>query len=93
MGHPAPSELGTVVLVTGQSSQDTGVVSTWNAEEGWGALTLDHVDLTVWAHYSAIVAGPADYRSLTPGEQARCRYELPGQDGYLALAVKITKLS
>ncbi|MEU2612617.1 cold shock domain-containing protein [Micromonospora sp. NPDC007271] len=76
-----------------QDCRDTGVVTTWNLEEGWGTIALNHADLTAWVHYSAIVAGPTEYRSLTPGQQVRCQYETPGQDGYPARAVEVTKLS
>jgi hypothetical protein len=33
--------------VTDDYPQDTGVVTTWNREEGRGAVALGHVDLTV----------------------------------------------
>ncbi|MFG2047860.1 cold-shock protein [Micromonospora sp. NPDC048935] len=75
-----------------QGPQDTGVVKTWNRDEGWGTVALDHVGLTVWVHFSHIVAGPTEYRSLEPGQRVRCHYEIPGQDGYPARAVKITTL-
>ena len=75
-----------------QGLQDTGVVRIWHNEEGWGTVALDHVDLTAWVHFSAIVAGPTEYRSLTPGQRVRCHYEIPGQDGYPARAVEVTAL-
>jgi cold shock CspA family protein len=75
-----------------QDLQDTGAVTAWHNEEGWGTVALDHSELTAWAHYSAIVAGPTQYRSLTPGQRVRCHYEVPGQDGYPARATKITPL-
>ncbi|CCH18447.1 cold-shock protein [Micromonospora lupini] len=75
-----------------QGLQDTGVVKIWHLEEGWGTIALDHTDLTVWVHFSHIVAGPTEYRSLTPGQRVRCHYEVPGQDGYPARAVEVATL-
>ncbi|MEV4843649.1 cold shock domain-containing protein [Micromonospora matsumotoense] len=75
-----------------QGLQDTGVVKTWHLEEGWGSVALDHVDLTVWVHYSHIVAGPNEYRSLEAGQRVRCHYEVPGQDGYPARAIDVATL-
>ncbi len=66
------------------------MVQSWNDEEGWGTVALDHVGLTVWAHYSHIAA--EGYRSLAPGQQVQCRYDVPGQDGYPARAVEVTAL-
>ncbi|PSK66038.1 hypothetical protein B0E53_02018 [Micromonospora sp. MH33] len=81
-----------MVCVSDQGLQDTGVVKTWRREEGWGTVALDHVDMTVWVHYRHIVAGPTEYRSLAPGQRVRCRYEIPGQDGYPARAIEVTAL-
>ncbi|MEU2615197.1 cold shock domain-containing protein [Micromonospora sp. NPDC007271] len=79
--------------MSSQEFQDTGVVKTWNTEEGWGIVVPDHGDLTIWVHYKHIVAKPNAYRSLTPGQRVHCHYEIPGQDGYPARAVEVTKLS
>ncbi|RKN41553.1 cold shock domain-containing protein [Micromonospora endolithica] len=65
------------------------MVATWHEEEGWGTVVLDRADLTVWVHFSAVVAAPGEYRSLAPGQRVRCRYEVPGQDGYPARATEV----
>lgn len=78
---PGPGA-GYRAVASRQDFRDTGTVSTWNADEGWGTITPDHADLTVWVHFSAIVAEPTAYRGLTPGQRVRCHYEVPGQDGY-----------
>ncbi|WP_320068355.1 cold-shock protein [Micromonospora sp. RTGN7] len=64
------------------------MVKTWNSEEGWGTVALDHVELTVWVHYSHIAA--EGHRSLAPGQQVQCHHEVPGQDGYPARAVEVS---
>ncbi|MFI7435792.1 cold-shock protein [Micromonospora haikouensis] len=76
-----------------QEFQGTGVVESWNTDEGWGTVALDDAGMTAWVHFSAIIAGPSEYRSLAPGQLVRCRCEVPGQDGYPARAVEVTKLS
>lgn len=88
----ALAEGDTLMPMSDQGLQDTGVVKTWHLEEGWGTVALDHVDLTVLVHYSHIVAGPNEYRSLEAGQQVRCHYEVPGQDGYPARAIDVTSL-
>ncbi|MEU7960681.1 hypothetical protein [Micromonospora humida] len=85
--RPPPSD--TLAIVCDQGLQDSGVVETWHPDEGWGTIALDHTELIVWVHFSHIVAGLTEYRSLTPGQRVRCRYEVPGQDGYPARAVDV----
>ncbi|GAA2393722.1 cold shock domain-containing protein [Dactylosporangium salmoneum] len=66
-----------------------GVVLRWEDDEGWGVIALDDGGLQLWTHYSAVEAPPGTYRSLRAGQRVRCRYEVPGQDGYPGRAVSV----
>jgi cold shock CspA family protein len=68
-----------------------GRATRWDAEAGWGVVTIDDSGLAVWTHFSAVAGAPGKYRSLTPGQPVHCWYETPGQDGYPARALRVEK--
>jgi cold shock CspA family protein len=58
----------------------TGTVLRWSDEDGWGVLTSDALDGTVFAHYSTI-RDQAGWRGLRPGQPVAFTWEESGQDG------------
>lgn len=65
-----------------------GTVQRWSDEHGWGVLTADALDGTVFAHYS-MICDQAGWRGLRPGQQVWFTWEQPGQDGCAYRAVEI----
>jgi cold shock protein len=67
----------------------TGVVKSWDDDEGWGVLVSSDVPGEVFAHFAHIYA--VGYRSLSEAEQVSFDWEpFPtGQDGYLYRATRV----
>lgn len=68
---------------------DGGVVSWFDAEEGWGAIRTD-AGHDVFAHFSAI--DTPGYRTLSAGQYVHVRYRPGDQDGYRWVAELIRAL-
>jgi cold shock CspA family protein len=82
-----PTQQGEVTV----SADDTlvgGTVQRWSDEDGWGVLTADGLDGTVFAHYS-MICDQAGWRGLRSGQQVWFTWEQPGQDGCAYRAVEI----
>jgi len=63
-----------------------GTVKWFNAEKGYGFITVDGGGADVFVHWSAIQAD--GYKSLDEGQRVECEVG-PGQTGPLAVSVRI----
>ncbi|MFC4909084.1 cold-shock protein [Actinomadura gamaensis] len=68
-----------------------GVVRAWDDEQGWGVLASPGVPGEVWAHFSAVLTGPGEFASLSPGEPVVFRWERADQDGYAYRATEVRR--
>jgi CspA family cold shock protein len=59
----------------------SGVVKSFDADEGWGVLTAPEIPGDCFVHFSSIET--SGYRELRAGQRVRFTYEDPGflQDG------------
>jgi CspA family cold shock protein len=64
----------------------SGVVSTWNDDEGWGVLASQRTPGGCWCHFSALAM--EGFRTLSPGTSVEFLYEVAEQDGYNFRAVE-----
>lgn len=60
----------------------TGVVTFFNDEEGWGAISSPDLpdDMDAFVHFGAIEA--EGYKTLAPGDRVDFDYERGWQDGF-----------
>ncbi|MFC3505235.1 cold-shock protein [Micromonospora krabiensis] len=65
----------------------TGIVRTWNADEGWGVIDGPDVPGGCWVHFSAVAVD--GYRELAGGQRVTFRAEVEAQDGFDYRAVKV----
>ena len=65
----------------------SGVVRSFDAEEGWGVIDGPDVPGGCWVHFSAIAM--TGYRELAAGQTVSFRAEAADQDGFAFRAVKV----
>src|SRR4051812_48391655 len=65
----------------------SGIVRTYNADEGWGVIDGPDVPGGCWVHFSVLAMD--GYRQLTPGQRVSFRAEAAAQDGFAYRAAKV----
>jgi CspA family cold shock protein len=65
----------------------TGVVRTWQAEEGWGVIDSPDTPAGCWAHFSSVLV--PRYRTLVAGQSVTFDHEVAEQDGYGFRAIEV----
>jgi cold shock protein len=65
----------------------SGVVRTWQSDEGWGVIDSPDTPGGCWAHFGSVqVPG---YRALEAGQSVTFEYEAVRQDGFQFRAIEV----
>lgn len=66
---------------------DSGIVRSWNSDEGWGVVDVADVDDGIWVHFSSIEGRPFGF--LNVGEPVTVDWEPVEHSPYPAQATRV----